>query len=81
MDIWEGPPSVPKGLDDIVYYKLLSKRYFNNLKSLTWIFIEIMTALLVLGIIWITVDWVKIVVTSIAIAMALVLILILMYIF
>lgn len=76
-----GPPEIPQGLDKVLYYKLSSRKYFNNLKSLTWIFIEIMATLLVLGIIWINVDWVKIVVTTVAIILALILIFILLYIF
>lgn len=79
--ILEGPPKIPKGLDDILYYKLASKQYFNHLKSLVWIFIQIMATLLVLGIIWITIEWVKILVTAIAVSMALILILIIIYIF
>jgi hypothetical protein len=80
-DILEGPPSIPKGLDDLLYYKLATKKYFNNLKALIWIFIQIMSTLLVLGIIWITIDWVKIIVTAIAISISLILIFILIYIF
>ena len=40
-----------------------------------------MATLLVLGIIWITIEWVKIVVTAIAIAMALILLIIIFLIF
>lgn len=82
MDLlFEGPPSIPKDLDKVLYYKLATKEYFNRLKSLTWIFLEIVGAVLVLGVIWITVDWVKIIVSGIAIATALLLLLILAYIF
>lgn len=77
----DGPPEIPQGLDKILYYKLSSKKYFNNLKSLTWIFLEIMGTLLVLGIIWINIEWVKVVVTTVAIILALILVLILLYIF
>jgi len=76
-----GPPDIPQGLDKVLYYKLSSKKYFNNLKSLTWIFIQIMATLLTIGIIWITIEWVKVVVTTIAIILAAILIFILLYIF
>lgn len=76
-----GPPNIPQGLDKVLYYKLSSKKYFNNLKSLTWIFIQIMATLLTIGIIWITIEWVKVVVTTIAIILAAILIFILLYIF
>lgn len=79
--ILDGPPEIPQGLDKILYYKLSSKKYFNNLKSLTWIFLEIMGTLLVLGIIWINIEWVKVVVTTVAIILALILVFILLYIF
>ena len=80
-NILQGPPELPLGIDEVLYYKLSTKKYFNNLKSLVWIFIEIMTTLLILGIIWINVEWVKIVVTSIAISLALILLIILFYVF
>jgi len=80
-DILQGPPELPFGLDKVLYYKLATKKYFNNLKSLVWIFIEVMATLLVLGIIWINIEWVKIVVTAIAISLALVLFIILAYVF
>ena len=77
----EQPPTIPKGLDEVLYYKLASKDYYNRLKSLVWIFVEIVGILLILGIIWINVEWVKIVVTAVAICLALILFLILAYIF
>jgi len=77
----QGPPKIPKDLDKVLYYKLATKKYFNDLKSLVWIFIQIMGTLLVLGIIWITIEWVKIIVTIIAILMSLILLFILIYIF
>ena len=80
-NILEGPPEIPSGLDRVLYYRLASKKYFNNLKSLTWIFIEMVATLLVLGIIWINVEWVKIAVTAAAIGIAFILFLILIYIF
>ena len=79
--ILKGPPSIPKDLDKVLYYKLATKEYFNRLKSLTWIFLEIVGAILILGVIWITVDWVKIIVSGIAIGTAIMLFLILAYIF
>lgn len=79
--LFQGPPEIPQNLDKLVYYKLATREYFNRLKSLTWIFLEIMATVLILGIIWITVDWVKIIVSAIAISMTLILFLILAYIF
>lgn len=76
-----GPPKIPKDIDEVLHYKLSSKKYFDTLKTLVWIFIQIMATLLVLGIIWITIEWVKIVVTTIAITMALILFLFLIFIF
>lgn len=81
LSILEGPPEVPNHLDDIVYYKLQSKQYYERLKSIVWIFVQIVATLLVLGVIWITVDWVKILVSAIAIALSLLLIIVLFYIF
>lgn len=81
MNILNGPPNIPKDIDEILFYKLSTKKYFNELKSLVWVFIQLMATLLVLGIIWITIEWVKIIVTAIAISMAIILIIILIYIF
>lgn len=81
MDLLKGPPQIPQGLSEVIYYKLANKEYFNRLKSLTWIFVQIIASLLVLGIIWINIEWVKIIVTTIAISMALFLCIILIYVF
>jgi len=82
MDLlFNRPPEIPKGLDNVLLYKLQSQKYFKELKSFIWIFIEIIATLLVLGIIWINIEWVKIVVSSIAIAIALLLLLVIIYIF
>jgi hypothetical protein len=80
-NLLRGPPKIPKGIDEVLYYKLSSKKYFDTLKTLVWIFIQIMATLLILGIIWITIEWVKLVVTAIAIIMALILFLFLIFIF
>ena len=76
--ILEGPPEIPQNL---ISYKLLSKQYYERLKSIVWIFVQIVATLLVLGVIWITVEWVKILVSAIAIALSLLLIIVLFYIF
>ena len=76
----KGPPDIPGNLDDVLYYKLASKKYYETVKTLVWIFIQIMATLLVLGIIWITIEWVKITVSIIAIIMALILFLFLIFI-
>ena len=77
--IFQEPPRIPEGLADVVRYKLEFKEYKTRIKTVTWIFIEVVATLLVLGIIWINVDWVRIVVTIIAILMALILLIALSY--
>ena len=79
--IFSGPPAIPKEITGIVKYELQANAYYKKLKNVTAIFLELLAALLVLGIIWINVDWVKAVVTGIAIGIALVLIYLLRYIF
>ncbi len=77
--IFQEPPRIPSGLSEVVKYKLEAKAYKTRIRSVTWIFIEVIATLLVLGIIWINVDWVKIVVTVIAILMAIILFIALSY--
>lgn len=77
--IFQEPPTIPSGLTDVAKYKLQFKEYRTRIRSVTWIFIEIIATLLVLGIIWINVDWVKFAVTGIAILMAIILFVALYY--
>lgn len=77
--IFREPPSIPSGLSDIVKYKLEAKAYKQRVRTVTWIFLELMAALLVLGVIWINVDWVRAVVTAIAILLAIILLVALSY--
>ena len=71
--IFMNPPQIPSGIDDVVKYKLQFNEYKTRIRSVTWIFIEVIATLLVLGIIWINVDWVKMAVTGVAILMAIIL--------
>ena len=67
------PPQIPSGLSEVVKYKLEAKAYKTRITTVTSIFLEIIATLLVLGIIWINVSWVKAAVTAIAILMSLIL--------
>lgn len=69
--LFSGPPTIPSSLTDTVKYKLESRQWFNRLKSLIWIMLEIISALFVIGLLWITVDWIRLSVTIIAIILAL----------
>jgi len=79
--LFRGPPRIPSGLSELATYKLETNAYYKKIKNVTFIFIEIIATLLVLGIIWINIDWVKIVVTVIAISLALILLYVLNRIF
>ena len=75
--LFTNPPTIPAIASGALLYQLRAKQYNNRVKNIAWIFIEIVATLLVLGIIWINVDWVKLLVSAIAIALALVLFIIL----
>lgn len=77
--IFREMPSIPSGLSALVKYKLDLNAYKTRIKSTTWIFIEIIGTLLILGIIWINVDWVRVVVTVIAVLIVLILLIALTY--
>lgn len=79
--IFEGPPSIPSNIKETLKFELETNAYYKRLKNVIWIFLQLIIVLLTLGIIWITIDWVKIVVTAIAIAISLILIFLLSYIF
>ena len=45
--IFRGPPDIPSGLSDVVKYKLETKAYKTKIRTVTWIFLELIAALLV----------------------------------
>lgn len=71
--IFRPPPSIPSGLSDLARYKLEINDYKLRLRSVTWIFLEVIGTILVLGLLWINVDWVKIGVTIVALLIILIL--------
>ncbi len=77
--IFQKPPSIPEGLSELVKYKLEIKEYQDRIKTVLYIFLEVIGALFVIGIIWITVDWIRLGVTIVAILMVLILLLALSY--
>ncbi len=77
--IFQNPPEIPAGLSDLVKYKLEINEYRDRIKTVLYIFLEVIGALFVIGIIWITVDWIRLGVTIVAILMALILLLALAY--
>ena len=77
--IFTEPPRIPKGLSGVVKYKLEAMAYKTRIKTVTWIFIEVIATLLIIGLLWITVDWVRVGVTITAILMALILLISLSY--
>lgn len=79
--LFAGPPPIPQNITGILKYEIQSNAYYKRLKNVTWLFLEIIASILILGIIWINVDWVRITVTVIAIAIAVILLLILNRIF
>ena len=77
--IFQEPPQIPEGLTDVMRYKFQFNEYKTRIRSVTWIFIQLIATLLVLGIIWINVEWVKLAVTGIAILLAIILFIALYY--
>lgn len=71
--IFQEPPQIPEGLNDVMRYKFQFNEYKTRIKSITWIFIQLIATLLVLGVIWINVKWVKLAVSGIAIFLAIIL--------
>ena len=78
--LFDGPPAIPDEIRGALRYEALSNAYYKRLKNVVFIVLEVIAASLVLGIIWINVDWVKIIVTVIAITISLVLLILLNYI-
>ena len=77
--IFQEPPRIPESVTGVLRYKLEAKAYNQKIRTITWIFLELLGVLLVLGIIWINVDWVKAFVTVIAILIVIVLLVVLSY--
>jgi len=77
--IFQPPPSIPKGLSELVRYKLEAKAYKTKITTITSIFLELIATLLVLGLIWINVNWVRAAVTAIAILLGIILYALLSY--
>ena len=73
--IFQDPPIIHATIGGVALYKLLAKEYNNRIKQLGSLFIEIVATLLIVGLLWITVDWVKITVTIIALLLAFILLL------
>ena len=71
--IFAEPPKIPSGLTEIVRYKLEAKAYKTRITSITSIFLELIATILVLGVIWINVDWVRAAVTGISILLFIIL--------
>lgn len=78
--IFQTPPEIPSGLSDVLQYQLEAKAYKNRTRAVLYIFLEVIGALFVIGLLWITVDWIRLGVTIVAIIMALILLIALMYI-
>lgn len=72
--LFDGPPAIPGNVTGLAKYKLQISSYYKRLKNLSFLFIELIGVLLLLGLIFINVDWVKATVTIIAILLALVLV-------
>lgn len=71
--LFDGPPGIPESITGLARYKLATQSYYKRLRSLSLLAIEIIATLLILGLLWITVYWVKAAVTIIAILFALIL--------
>ena len=77
--IFKAPPQIPSGLSDVVKYKLEMNEYKLRTRTVLYIFLEVIGALFFIGLIWITVDWIRLGVTIVAILMSLILLLALSY--
>lgn len=77
--IFKDPPPIPTtlGLDDITIYKIIAKEYNNRISLIGTIFFQLLASLLIVGLLWITVDWVRWAVTTISILLGIILIMIL----
>ena len=91
-NIFDGLPQIPEFLSDteIIWsrplpgtarYKLEMTRYKQQFRTFSWSFLELIGVLLLLGIIWINVDWVRVTVTIVAIILALIMLYVLFQLF
>ena len=71
--LFDGPPVIPESITGLARYKLEVGSYYKRLKSLSYLGFEIFGVLLLLGLIWITVEWVRVAVTVIAILFSVIL--------
>jgi hypothetical protein len=78
--IFQTPPKIPSGLSDIVKYELELREYKLRTRSILYIFLQVIGTMLLLGLIWINVKWIRLGVTIVAILMSLILLLALSYI-
>ena len=77
--IFQQLPEIPSGLSDVLTYQLRLKEYKIRSKTVLYIFLEIIGTILILGLIWFNVDWIRLGVTKVAIMMVLILLLALTY--
>ncbi len=73
----DGPPLIPSSIKGALRFELETNSYYKRLKNSSLISLEVMATLLVIGILWITVKWVKIIVTALAITISIILLYIL----
>ena len=71
--VFDGPPLIPSDIKGALRFELETNSYYKRLKNLSLFSLEIIGSLLLIGLLWITVDWVKIIVTSFAIGISLLL--------
>jgi hypothetical protein len=71
--IFQPPPQIPSGLPDLIRYELELRDYKLRTRSVLYIFLQVIGSLLLLGVIWINVEWIRLGVTIVAILMALIL--------
>ncbi len=78
--IFQSPPSIPEGITEVLRYKLEAKSYKDRTRAILYIFLEIIGALFVIGLLWINIDWIRLGVTIVVILTSLILLLALTYI-
>jgi len=77
--IFTSPPKVPENITGALKFQLDLKSYKQRTRSVLYIFLEIIGALFVVGLLWIGTEWIRLGVTIVAILMALMLLISLMY--
>ncbi len=78
--IFQPPPQIPSGLPALIRYELELRDYKLRTRSVLYIFLQVIGSLLLIGVIWINVEWIRLGVTIVAILMALILLIALGYI-